>query len=103
MEDRPTQGGGIPSQPAGTGRSVSRPGGCHRWGKDTAEHSPASAGVGTPAAPALTLFRYAGVTDLTTRGPNMPEASVDLLTQMVQKVLDAQRESREDVREIKTR
>jgi hypothetical protein len=33
----------------------------------------------------------------------MPEASLDLLMQMVQKVLDAQRESREDIREIKTR
>ena len=33
----------------------------------------------------------------------MPEASLDLLMQMVQRVLDAQRESREDIREIKTR
>jgi len=33
----------------------------------------------------------------------MPEASLDLLMQMVQKVLDVQRESREDIREIKTR
>lgn len=33
----------------------------------------------------------------------MPEASLELLVQMVQKVLDAQRESREDIREIKTR
>jgi hypothetical protein len=34
---------------------------------------------------------------------NMPAASLDLLMQMVQKVLDLQRESREDMREIKTR
>jgi hypothetical protein len=33
----------------------------------------------------------------------MPDASLDLLMQMVQKVLDVQRESREDIREIKTR
>lgn len=33
----------------------------------------------------------------------MPEASLELLMTMVQKVLDAQRESREDIREIKTR
>jgi len=34
---------------------------------------------------------------------NMPEPSSDLLMPMVQRVLDAQRESREDIREIKTR
>lgn len=33
----------------------------------------------------------------------MPEGSLELLMQMVQRVLDAQRETREDVREIKTR
>ena len=33
----------------------------------------------------------------------MPEASLDLLMQMVQEVLDVQRESREDIHEIKTR
>ncbi len=33
----------------------------------------------------------------------MPEPSLELLVQMVRKVLDAQRESREDIREIKTR
>lgn len=33
----------------------------------------------------------------------MPEPSLELLMQMVQKVLDTQREIREDVREIKHR
>jgi hypothetical protein len=33
----------------------------------------------------------------------MPEPSLDLLMQMVQRVLDSQRETREDIREIKTR
>lgn len=33
----------------------------------------------------------------------MPEPSRDLLMQMVQRVLDSQRETREDIREIKTR
>jgi len=33
----------------------------------------------------------------------VPEGSLELLMQMVQRVLDAQRETREDVREIKTR
>ena len=34
---------------------------------------------------------------------NMPEASLDRSMQMVQKVLDTQRDAREDIREIKTR
>ncbi len=33
----------------------------------------------------------------------MPEASLEPLTHMVEKVLDTQRQSREDIREIKTR
>ena len=33
----------------------------------------------------------------------MPEPTLELLMQMFQKVLDSQREMREDVREIKTR
>lgn len=33
----------------------------------------------------------------------MPEPNLELLMQMIQKVLDSQRETREDVREIKTR
>ncbi|AUB81124.1 hypothetical protein [Candidatus Thiodictyon syntrophicum] len=33
----------------------------------------------------------------------MPDASLELLMTMVQRVLDSQREVREDVREIKTR
>ena len=33
----------------------------------------------------------------------MPEPNLELLMQMVQKVLDSQRDVREDVREIKTR
>ena len=33
----------------------------------------------------------------------MPEPSLALLLQMVQRVLDSQRESREDIREVKTR
>ena len=33
----------------------------------------------------------------------MPDASLELLMTMVQRVLDSQREAREDVREIKTR
>jgi hypothetical protein len=33
----------------------------------------------------------------------MPETTLELLMLMVQKVLDSQRETREDVREIKTR
>jgi predicted nuclease with TOPRIM domain len=42
-------------------------------------------------------------TEIESRREIVPEASLDLLMQMVQKVLDAQRESREDIREIKTR
>jgi len=33
----------------------------------------------------------------------VPEASLELLMQMVQKILDGQRDIREDLREIKTR
>jgi hypothetical protein len=33
----------------------------------------------------------------------MPEPTLDLLMQMVQRVLDSQRETREDIREVKVR
>jgi hypothetical protein len=42
-------------------------------------------------------------TDLRTANIAMPDVSLELIQQMLQRVLDSQRETREDVREIKSR
>ena len=65
-------------------------------------HPTGSGPAGTNDVPP-DLLGYAGSLSPPIRRDTVPEASLELLMQMVQRVLDAQRETREDVREIKTR